>query len=47
MFDSKFGMSYFIYGHTTPNCVAFPHCTLLHRNCNVTALWGHMKDKSL
>ena len=25
------------------NCVALQHCTLLHRNCNVAALWCGMK----
>ena len=25
------------------NCVALPQCTLLHRNCDVTALWCRMK----
>ena len=27
------------------NCVALPHCTLLHRNCDVTALRCRMKVK--
>ena len=27
------------------NCVALQHCTALHRNCDVTALWCHMKVK--
>ena len=27
------------------NCVVLPYCTLLHRNCNVTALHCHMKVK--
>ena len=27
------------------NCVALPHCTLLHRNCDVTALRCLMKVK--
>ena len=27
------------------NCVALPQCNVLHRNCDVTALWCHMKVK--
>ena len=34
------GKGPFILGR---NCVALPHCTLLHRNCDVTALRCRMK----
>ena len=34
-------------GTSTPQlrCVALPHCTFLHRNCDVTVLGCRMKVK--
>ena len=25
------------------NCIALPHCSVLHRNCDVAALWCHLE----
>ena len=45
-----FGCTDWFLGNKCPvilyrNCVALPHSTLLHRNCDVTALWCRMKVK--
>ena len=33
--------------HTTRNCVALPHCALLHKNCDVAALLCRMIGRKL